>query len=128
MIALAYARFYRKRLPSEVEWIYAYHGAKKSPISVHEDAYDKKPIPTPVILLGANSLGIRGLNQCTNEWTIQSLKDQNPDAGKGPHYLVIGNVRNETAKNAWHSVVMRQPWESFEEVGFRCVMDISGID
>ncbi|MDA3895268.1 MAG: bifunctional serine/threonine-protein kinase/formylglycine-generating enzyme family protein [Desulfobacteraceae bacterium] len=126
--AMAYAQFYGKRLPSEAEWIYAYHGAKKSPISEHEETFEKKPILTPVILLDANPLEIRGLNQCINEWTIQSIKGQDSDTNKGPHYMVIGNARDETAKNAWLSAVIRQPWESFEEVGFRCAMDISEID
>ncbi|MDA3895384.1 MAG: hypothetical protein PF482_04455, partial [Desulfobacteraceae bacterium] len=105
-----------------------YHGAKKSPISEHEDTFEKKPILTPVILLDANPLEIRGLNQCINEWTIQSIKDKSNDTDKGPQYMVIGNARNETPKKAWHSAVIRQPWESFEEVGFRCAMDISEIE
>lgn len=126
--ALAYARFYGKRLPADVEWIYAYQGAKKIFNGFPGESYEQKPIPTPVILLDANSLGIRGLNQCINEWATQFSDNQYSVSHEGQPYLVIGNLWNKEDKNVGYSAVGRQPWESFEEVGFRCVMDISGIN
>ncbi len=129
--AMAYARFYGKRLPTDIEWVYAYQGAQEFPASLLGDSCEKKPIPTPVLLLDANSLGIRGLNQCVSEWATKS--SGNPDntlktrPDKGKAYIVIGNSWNKEETDVGHSIIERQPWESFEEVGFRCVMDVSAI-
>jgi serine/threonine-protein kinase len=126
--ALAYAQFYGKRLPTDIEWIYAFQGATESPNSLSGASCEQKPIPTPVILLDANSLGIKGLNQCINEWTaLLSVKPDN-DSREDSVYSIIGNVWNKEKKNDGYSEIERQPWESFEEVGFRCVIDASGID
>jgi len=126
--ASAYNRFYGKRLPSDAEWIYAYQGAKESFNSLSEESCEQKPIPTPVILLDVNILGIRGLNQCINEWTTRFFKNQGDGSRVGLVYTVIGNVWKKDDENVWYSTVERQPWESFGEVGFRGVMDISGGD
>lgn len=122
--ALAYARFYGKRLPADVEWIYAYQGAKATFNDLLGESCEQKPIPTPVILLDANSLGIRGLNQCINEWTTQFSENQDSESHEGQPYTVIGNIWNKEDKNVGYSTIERQPWESFNEVGFRCVLDV----
>jgi len=120
--ALAYARFYGKRLPTDVEWIYAYQGATGVANSSSVNLCEQKPIPTPVILLDANARGIRGLNQCINEWTTFSSDNPGKDLHGDGVYTVIGNVWDKAEKNALYSSVERQPWESFKDVGFRCVL------
>ena len=126
--ASAYNRFYGKRLPSGAEWIYAYQGARESFNSLSEEQCEQKPIPTPVILLDANILGIRGLNQCINEWTTRIFKNQGDDSRAELVYTVIGNVWKKDDEKVWYLTVERQPWESFGEVGFRGVMDIPVVD
>ncbi len=121
--ASAYARFYKKRLPTVNEWFYAYLEADEAADPVPKTC-EQKPIPTPVILFDANILGIRGLNQCIDEWTthLRTAPENTLSEAKG--YTVAGNIRDADEKDSWYSVVHRQPWESFEEVGFRCVMDM----
>jgi len=134
--ALAYARFYGKRLPTHIEWIYAYQGARESPADLPGDSCERKPIPTPVLLLYSNSLGIRGLNQCVSEWTTKSTVNPDDTPNNSPSntpervqaYTIIGSSWNKEDKDVGHSAIERQPWESFEEVGFRCVIDASDIE
>ncbi|NOY69166.1 MAG: protein kinase [Deltaproteobacteria bacterium] len=122
--ALAYARFYGERLPTEIEWIYAYQGARASLNPAPRGSCEQKPLPTPVILLTPNRLGIRGLNQCINEWTASSSMKTN----KSMVYSIAGNSWQKEKNPAGYSIINRQPWESFEEVGFRCVIDAAAIN
>jgi serine/threonine-protein kinase len=126
--ASAYALFYGKRLPTDIEWIYAYQGTTEATNASSVNLCGQELIPPPVILLDANILGIRGLNQCINEWTtLSSKKPGNDSRGEGV-YIEIGNVLSKEKKGVWSSAVERQPWEAFEEVGFRCAMDIPEIN
>jgi serine/threonine-protein kinase len=122
--ASAYARFYEKRLPTDTEWLYAYQGTMRNNNGSSPSSCEQELIPPPVILLDANTFGIRGLNQCINEWAILSLeKSEGGSHGEGV-YIEIGNAWSKEKKHALSSAVERQPWEAFEEVGFRCVKDV----
>lgn len=126
--ASAYARFYGERLPTDIEWIYAYQDASKTFNPAAGGSCERKPIPTPVLLLTANRLGIRGLNQCIKEWVVSSSVKTGDGSYAGRIYAVIGNSWNKEENNAGDSIIKRRPWESFEEVGFRCVIDAAAID
>jgi serine/threonine-protein kinase len=134
--ASAYAKFYNRRLPSYPEWMYVQakdlsdqkdpdtppssvegkelevmhstmHGQTGNAFSF-KDGIQKEL--SPVTNFAPNKYGIRGLNEGVSEWGLLSLED------------VSGHKEIESEFVVLPSGVIRQPWESFEKVGFRCVL------
>lgn len=120
--AEAYAEFYDKRLPTEVEWLYAYRNGTDTA----GDDSGFFPIPTPVILLDKNRFGIRGLNQSINEWVFRSESKDTETPVLEPEYMIVGNIGVEKSEKATLSLLKRLPWEAFETVGFRGAKDVPG--
>ncbi|MDD3815879.1 MAG: SUMF1/EgtB/PvdO family nonheme iron enzyme [Desulfocapsaceae bacterium] len=114
--ASAYTKFFGKRLPTELEWVYAASNQDVNGGNV-------LPIPSPVMLYPANDYGIRGLNSNIGEWTTRQF--ENPDqADTGKEFIVLGGISQDgKQKSELSAGVRRYPWEAFAYVGFRCVED-----
>lgn len=124
--AAAYADFYGKRLPTDVEWLYALETGKPSSAEGRAALESRKnlPIPSPVMLYKPNALGIRGLDANIGEWGIEYLPDQpHKDLAKA-EYVILGEMfKSSLGKSEVSAPLRRYPWEAFENVGFRCVRD-----
>ncbi len=118
--AASYAEHFGRRLATKLEWIYAAAEARPS-ARLPESFSAPFRFPGSVLTMAANRLGIRGLNQSFGEWVLDALDHHEKGAG----YAVIGGFeRKNSDKALLPRPVRRQPWEAFEEVGFRCVRDI----
>jgi formylglycine-generating enzyme required for sulfatase activity len=83
-------------------------------------------IPSPVLDLRPNAFGIRGLSQDLGEWGVRIIKDPLKDKLREAGYVVLGWPGNTPEnENRGLSSIARHPWEAFEEVGFRCVQDVT---
>jgi serine/threonine-protein kinase len=145
--ASAYARFYGKRLPTQAEWLRAMGAAdtpKTTLLKSGSESYgwmkddgqcplpgqtdssaatddQTPPVCSPVSLFKANDLGVKGLN-VGGEWGTANSGLSLLDGEAG--YMVLGaSTSNAEGKNSTPSAVKRHPWEAFEEVGFRGVVD-----
>lgn len=115
--ASSYAEFFGKRLPAEIEWVYA-----ASSRGVKSDAV--LPIPSPVMLYPANEYGIRGLNSNVGEWAMRKL-DSPDKAETQKEFVVLGGISQVGGQASEIGAgVRRYPWEAFAQVGFRCVSDV----
>jgi eukaryotic-like serine/threonine-protein kinase len=83
-------------------------------------------IPSPVLDFRPNAFGIRGLSQDLGEWGMRIIKDPLKNKLREAGYVVLGWPGN-TLENEDRglSSIARHPWEAFEEVGFRCVQDVT---
>ena len=80
-------------------------------------------MPEPVILSKPNKFGIRGLNGSISEWGLKLRTENRTEKTEEAGYLILGQFGSTTTKgNKVISFIFRQPWEAFEEVGFRCVI------
>jgi serine/threonine-protein kinase len=138
--AEAYARFYNRRLPTLEEWIHALAG-KEKPVemtqqhdlesmdstdmekmhnmmiqaqSEKEDVASRNPAErlSPVSAYAANKLGIREIGKGFSEWSLRGMTTDSEGFSLDFDYILMPEG------------VPRQPWEAFEEVGFRCAQDI----
>ena len=135
--ALSYARFFGRRLPTELQWLRAMSAVSRSRRleeqlpsselsgnmgSMHEMMSGEPPgtasaplsMDTPPVIVtqsGANAYGIRGLDTNVSEWGVESMKGNEPE-----EYVVLPQSR------------IRHPWEAFENVGFRTVMRLPKHD
>ncbi|GAB6886533.1 hypothetical protein JCM13304A_00310 [Desulfothermus okinawensis JCM 13304] len=101
--ASAYARFYGRELPSALQWIYVYLKGSKSPkIPGTTPQIEQSYYPIPVLNYYPNNFGIRGIGADIGEWGL--FKDQ---------YLILGSNMSHLPRN---------PWEAFEDIGFRTVI------
>ncbi len=120
--ARAYAEHYGRRLPTRFELLYAIikGGAPgKSGRSAEPESF-----PSPVILFKPNTFGIRGLNTAIGEWVSEGvLTTSRADENLQEFYVVGGFEKDQNNNGKIPSSVKRQPWEAFEEVGFRCAED-----
>jgi serine/threonine protein kinase len=130
----AYARFYGRRLPTEIEWLYASNGRgdvpeKPSQTSsessgvmdmekMHGQMSSSSPakeapsrLPLPVIHFKRDVYGIRGIEENVSEWGVAIRTGAAQKEERSPYVILP-------------SMIPRQPWEAFEEVGFRTVASI----
>jgi len=150
--ASAYAAFFGRRLPTDLEWLQAIkegtpkqEGSSKGAESFGADSPaagmmermhaqqpapskesgDAPPFPSPVMLYSADTLGIRGLNGNVDEWGIRKSMPASENEAETGEYVILGGQgkdANSTKGSALSAPIPRQPWEAFEEVGFRCVV------
>jgi serine/threonine-protein kinase len=149
--ALAYAKFFGRRLPTAVEWFYVVtkgggtqtksteNTPTPSPGGMPTSADNESahtahrspsasstgpvslPHPFPVMLSKPDAYGIRGLNESFGEWAARKVESA--------EFVVVGRLWNDPEKsNDLPSAVRRYPWEAFEEVGFRTVLSVSSQD
>ncbi len=139
--AAAYARFYNRRLPTYPEWLLALGNngglqqaqpadeSTESPeemkmegvhAQMHEQSQagaptSKTPVSnlSPVLHYQPNQYGIRGLDKSIKEWGLWISSSTSRDKLKDAEYVVLP------------STILRQPWEAFEAVGFRCVRELT---
>jgi serine/threonine-protein kinase len=154
--AAAYANFYGRRLPTDVEWLYAASASGRAREEISEGAYKSRrwmdmgpmmdrwmggmssenPVPSstsgklprkssPVILYEPDAHGIRGLNADVGEWGLRGLKASSTGKKSETKYVVMGAHWSNSKEGYTPAVVLaRQPWEAFEEVGFRCALSV----
>jgi len=138
--ASAYARFYNRRLPTIVEWLYVFDngqaseetsGQKESGVAdyidmekMHEKMgqdQNKANAPTaktqtnklsPVSSYRASKYEIRVVPKGFGEWSFDGItSNSKEDPGESRYVLMPSGVP-------------RQPWEAFEEVGFRSALSV----
>ncbi|MDD3815862.1 MAG: SUMF1/EgtB/PvdO family nonheme iron enzyme, partial [Desulfocapsaceae bacterium] len=147
--ALAYVEFYGLRLPTAREWLFAVTKGKlqsdsssptpsessqgmmgemqghMQPTSPSAPGTESDmPLMTPVIMFEPNAFCVRQLNKNIGEWGTKFNQSADPKKLPQTAYVVMGGpARSAGATGGGPSVVQRNPWEAFEEVGFRCVRD-----
>jgi len=93
-----------------------------------------EPIGSDFLLSAAsfspNLLGIKGLNHEIGEWVYtEGLVQPSGDHSTTNRYAVIGGVEGAPKdKNFLPAVVVRFPWEGFEEIGFRTAKNAAAGD
>jgi formylglycine-generating enzyme required for sulfatase activity len=72
-----------------------------------------------------NAFGIRGLNNDVGEWAIKFMGATSRDEKSDEEYVILGGIEGMAEKDSSiPSLVIRHPWEAFEEVGFRSVRSV----
>ena len=150
--ATAYAAFYNRRLPTYAEWLRALRNSDPQPLkSPHDTALSKEltgtgemhaemhsqmsmdasmPQVSPQKLsavtdFAPNKFDIRGLNTKISEWGLWGITASSKDKINNREYVVLGGVGNVSGQETpIPSPVPRHPWEAFENVGFRCVLNV----
>jgi serine/threonine-protein kinase len=138
--ANAYTRFYNRRLPTYEEWLYAVGKGKKTEVkSGHDDmesndTLDMEKMHTmmvesqnkadesvdesmekrlsPVSAYRVNKFGIRSMDRGFSEWSLQSASALSEESSNNTDYILMPTG------------VARQPWEAFDEVGFRSAQNV----
>lgn len=125
--ASAYAAFYGRRLPTATEWLYAALDGNlfsvDTVVTLPKSLVDEVKFPTPVMLLPENVFGIKGLNVNLGCWVSYKLNQKNSQQKLA---ILGGFDTGAVVRRQLPTPVKRKPWEAFEEVGFRCVMDVEG--
>jgi eukaryotic-like serine/threonine-protein kinase len=126
--AVAYARFYGKRLPSVAQWFQAVTAGEKPQEADRIAVFPDKnlPLPSPIMEYKPNGLGIGGLNANIGEWGLRSSEDAAEDDSVQIQYEILGGMPGESPeRRGIDAPIHRYPWEAFERVGFRCVHEVS---
>ena len=121
--ARAYAEHYGRRLPTKLELLYAI--LKGGSPGRTGNSAEPETFPSPVILFEPNAFGIRGLHSTVGEWVVGDARLVSSVANEPAFFIVGGFEKDPDRRGKIPSIVKRQPWEAFEEVGFRCAMDVS---
>jgi serine/threonine-protein kinase len=78
-----------------------------------------------VLSFPPNAFGIRGMNADIGEWAFLLPGSTSRSESGDAEYVILGGIETVAEKDSpIPSFVIRQPWESFEEVGFRCVRGV----
>ncbi len=81
-------------------------------------------VPSPVSVFQPDSYGVRGLGKSIGEWGLRLIEDpstQKPEK----RYIILGGMKGSTEDRGNElPVIARNPWEAFEEVGFRCALSV----
>lgn len=149
--ASAYTHFYGRRLPTAAEWIQAMTDInspreqlsksleKSNPKNGHASMHAQQPeVSTtqpykidglmPVTNLRANKFGVRLSSPAISEWGIRKPNLTASGKKSGINYILLGAGDQElSSKEQIPSPVTRQPWEAFENVGFRGVQNAGSI-
>ncbi len=110
--AAAYAKYFRKRLPTELEWEYAASLNRPKGISPSSGPSNKE-------------IEIKDLYGKINEWAIREMDFQEMGRTaltKKPSPIIFLGLSTSQGK------LLRRPsfpWEGHWDVGFRCVLDIT---
>jgi len=139
----AYIRFYKRRLPTYMEWLQAlgkeaFRREKSSPdaastseVQMHAQMHgqsDSKGSSTGISLSSAppvtdfipNQYGIKGLNKMISEWGFGGGMAGSADRTNDNEFVVMGNAGKESANElSIQFAIPRNPWEAHEHVGFR---------
>ena len=92
------------------------------------NSLNSSSIPSPVVLSKPNAFGIRGLNETISEWGLWTNKPSVNVKGEEMEYVILGGIGSNQAKeHTLTSIISRQPWEAFEEVGFRCALSATSL-
>jgi serine/threonine-protein kinase len=138
--AAAYARFYNRRLPTYEEWLYAVGIGGKTEVQSGQLDMQSNETPdmenmharmmesqkkgdesateslakrlSPVSTYKENKYGIRAMDSGFSEWSLQSASVLSEEPSRSPDYILMPTG------------VTRQPWEAFEEVGFRSAQNV----
>jgi len=137
--ASSYARFYNRRLPTNMEWLHALgNGDSDTKIPSHDggdsreeakgesmhgmmQSQAKSDISRPkspdsklssVMNDQPNKYGIRGLNENFKEWGLRVSEATSRDNIREAEFVVLPTT------------IQRHPWEGFGEVGFRCIREV----
>lgn len=79
----------------------------------------------PVLSSPPNAFSIRGMNKDIGEWALLQLGATSRDESGDAEYVILGGIEAAAEKDSpIPSLVIRQPWESFEEVGFRSARSV----
>ncbi len=127
--AQAYSDYYKSRLPTKLEWLYVASegnlqalpdGSRR--IILPESFFEPIKVPYPVMLFKPNFFGIRLMNVKLGCWVLDKIS---PDSsGHASGFAILGGFEESGgSKKVMPLPVRRNPWEAFEEVGFRCVRD-----
>ncbi len=129
--ANAYASFNGERLPTALEWLYAASegnfrsspdGSKR--VIMPKSFFEPVELPYPVMLFKPNFFKIKGMNINLGCW-VRDRTSNHYINGRKNYFAILGGVDKGTVlKNPVPLPIRRNPWEAFEEVGFRCVQDI----
>jgi len=80
-------------------------------------------IPAPVILFKPDTFGIRGLNGELSEWGTEASEHSGTSGSAETKYVILGGPLNGRGEGGVPSApLVRNPWEAFAQVGFRCVL------
>jgi serine/threonine-protein kinase len=142
--AAGYARFYNRRLPTFEEWLYAVGKGDKTEVQQGQNGMESNKLQgmekmhammlenqnrpeksalenfaerlSPVSNYRENKYGVRALARGFGEWSLVRKSILTEEPLTPGSYMIMP------------SGVARQPWEAFEEVGFRCARDIAKTD
>lgn len=139
--AIAYTRFYNRRLPTYQEWLYAVGiGEQTEMESGHDDMASNDTLDmekmhammlerqnkvdgpvteglekrlSPVSAYRQNKFGVRAMDRGFSEWSLQGVSGLSEQPANDTDYMIMPTG------------VIRQPWEAFEEVGFRTAQNVN---
>jgi serine/threonine-protein kinase len=138
--AVAYARFYNRRLPTYEEWLYAVGKDESAVMESGQHDVESNEMPNmekmhammlenqtetnkpategfakgllPVSAYRENKYGIRAMDSGFGEWSLQGATAISAVASTDTDYMLLPTG------------VTRQPWEAFEEIGFRSAQNV----
>ena len=81
--------------------------------------------PSSAAFFEPNTFGVLALNKGIGEWGMRDLSAIPDDKLQENLFIVMGMLDNDSGKDLLPPVISRFPWEGFEEIGFRTVMELS---